>query len=182
MQLYTESYYQLYNRSNNDEVVFKSDEIYFYFLKKYRHYFENDFDTIAYCLMPTHFHFLIYIKSENTEAIKKNIGTLLSSYTKAINEQHNRHGSLFQNHTKAKLIDNDAYLLTLLTYIHQNPLRAKLVTNLEDWKFSSYLDYIGKRKGTLPKTDIMKEHFASMEEFKKYSQTIISSVEKKYWV
>jgi len=115
--------------------------------------------------MPTHFHFLIYVRSKETELIKKNIGILLSSYTKAINKAFSRTGSLFQNHTKTKLITDERYLLTLTNYIHQNPLRLGLVKKLVDWEFSSYRDYIGKRNGNLiDKTFIMKE-FNNIDEF-----------------
>ena len=85
----------------------------------------------------THFHLLVRVKSEAIDEAQSAVGILLSSYTKAINHRHARHGSLFQRHTKAKWVDDDRYLLTLLTYIHQNPIRARLVDRLEAWPFSS---------------------------------------------
>ena len=182
MQLYPNQYYHLYNRSNNDEIIFKSPENYLYFLNRYRHYLENLVDTFAYCLMPTHFHFLIYILSEDVLYIEKRIGTWLSAYAKAINKRYNRHGSLFQRHTKAKLIHEESYLLTLITYIHQNPVRSELVEKIEYWQHSSYLDYIGKRKGTLPKKDILKTRFTTIEEFIEFSNRPIPMVKKAYWV
>ena len=99
------------------------------------------FDTLAYCLMPTHFHFLVFVRSEETDTLKDAVGLMLSSYTKAINRRYNRHGSLFQLHTKAKLIEKDDYLLTITAYIHQNPVRAGLVKKLEEWEYSSYREY-----------------------------------------
>ncbi len=130
--------------------------------------------------MSTHFHFLIYIRSIETELIKKNIGILLSSYTKAINKAFSRTGSLFQNHTKTKLITDERYLLTLTNYIHQNPLRIGIVKNIVDWEFSSYRDYIGKRKGTLiDKTIIMKES-NSTDEFIFFSSQKIEKINFVY--
>lgn len=79
----------------------------------------------------------------------------MRSYTRAINIQENSHGSLFQQKTKAKeFIDKSnnntmSYALICAHYIHQNPLKSKLVVNLEEWKFSSYLDYAGLRSGSL---------------------------------
>ena len=93
--------------------------------------------------MPTHFHFLIQIISEETDLVRNNIGILLSSYTKAINKVNNRNGSLFQNHTKAKVIEDDEYMWNLINYIHQNPLRNALVDKIEEWEFSSYQDIAG---------------------------------------
>ena len=76
---------------------------------------------------------------------------LLSSYTQAINKQNNRSGSLFQQNTKAKVIvkGNNLYDFLCFHYIHQNPMKAKLVKKMEDWNYSSFKDYCGLREGTL---------------------------------
>ena len=173
MQFYENTYYHLYNRTNNEEALFRSEENYLYFLKKYRYYLDDYLETIGYCLMPTHFHFLVRPKVADDKEhidvahlqgvphlqylnkISGQIKTLLSSYTKAINKRYNRHGSLFQQNTKAKPISSDKYLITLLTYIHQNPLRAGLVSKPEDWRYSSYQDYIDYRNGSLPNKELI---------------------------
>jgi putative transposase len=115
--------------------------------------------------MPTHFHFLIQVKSEQSNLIKNNIGILLSSYTKAINKSYIRTGSLFQNHTKAKLIEDDNYLWNLINYIHQNPLRKGLVKKIDEWEFSSYRDLAGLRNGTLVDKSLFKDKFKSKSDF-----------------
>ena len=66
---------------------------------------------------------------------------LLSSYTKAIQKQESITGNLFQQKTKFKCVDG--YLSTAFHYIHQNPLKARLVHRLEDWKWSSLQEYLG---------------------------------------
>lgn len=194
MQLYPEQYYHIYNCSNNDEIVFKEEENYRYFLAKYRMNFENDFDTIAYCLMPTHFHFLIYVQPKKGPDgvhlgdglhlqpridLQMKFGTFLSAYTRAINKRYNRHGSLFQLHTKARAID-EGDIIVVLTYIHQNPVRAGLVKKIEDWDYSSYRDYAGLRRGTLPKQDIVWEIFATVHEFKEYSAEMLECDEETF--
>jgi REP element-mobilizing transposase RayT len=88
--------------------------------------------------MPTHFHFLVRITTSDQDPLRRKIGDILSGYTKSINKYHGRTGSLFQQHTKAKLISSDRYLISILNYIHQNPVRAGLTENLEDWIYSSY--------------------------------------------
>jgi putative transposase len=196
MEFETGKYYHFYNRSNNEELLFKSEENYDYFLKKYSDYFGKLFSTLAYCLMPTHFHFLIKVKEMSeipkmsdtfkvsyiSTSIEKNIGILLSSYTKAINKRYKRHGSLFQLHSKAKEIEDEQYLLTLISYIHQNPVRSRLVTKAEEWKYSSYQDLIGSRNGELPDREFFRQYFKTNEERKKYSEEIVSKVKKEYWV
>ncbi|MEZ7867200.1 MAG: hypothetical protein QMB37_07105 [Paludibacteraceae bacterium] len=119
-------------------------------------------DMIAYCLMPNHFHLMLRANESgvktydsstkiNVQKLSQGLGSLISSYTQALNIQRNRRGGLFAHRTKAKLlngVEND-YLLNCFLYIHQNPIEAAIVEKLEDWEFSSYLDYIGRRKGTL---------------------------------
>ena len=180
MDLFHHKYFHLYNRSNNRELVFKERKNYLFFLRKYRRYLSEYVTTLSYCLIPTHFHFLIYVNSLETELIKKNIGILLSSYTKAINKAFSRTGSLFQNHTKTKLITDERYLFRLTNYIHQNPLRTGLVKNIIDWEFSSYRDYIGKRKGTLINKTLMQKEFNSIDEFILFSSQKIDKVDFLY--
>lgn len=103
--------YHVYNRGNNKQPIFFRDENYLYFLRKIRKLVLPNCELLAYCLMPNHFHFLMYAdertvavddKGRNvfSEAIRK----LLSQYTKAVNIQENRTSSLFQQNTNAKLV------------------------------------------------------------------------------
>ena len=179
MELEPKKYYHLYNRSNNHEQLFRNIDNYIYFFSKYRKYLEPFVDTLAYCLMPDHFHFLVFIKSNESIRIKKNIGLLLSSYTKAINKSFSRVGSLFQQHTKTKLLNDENYLLTVIAYIHQNPLRKNLVKNIDGWEFSSYRDYIELRKDTLVNISFVQDRITSIEAFKFFSST---KVEKNNFI
>lgn len=109
-------------------------------------------DILAYCLMPNHFHLLIYIPlnspglnlipNQNQQVLVRKLGTILSSYSQAINKQEGKSGSLFQQKTKSKILDSDNYSTTCFHYIHQNPLRANLVMKMEDWPYSSFQDYL----------------------------------------
>lgn len=182
MELEPYKYFHLYNRSNAQELVFRNSDNYLYFLKNFRNRFEDSLNVIAYCLMPTHFHFLIYVNTEEIKALKRQLGIHLASYTKAYNNAYQRNGSLFQQHTKAKLVKDERYLINLLTYIHQNPLRANLVDRLEDWPFSSYRDLAGFRKGILVDRSFIDEYFTSKEGFIEFSEKTVAEVKSKYWV
>ena len=182
MKLENLRYYHFYNRTINNEIAFQENENYLYFLDKYRKYIVPHVTTVAYCLLPTHFHFLIKIQTNHIPTLTKNIGIFLSSYSKAINKSRQRHGSLFQQHSKAILVDDEKYLLTLVNYIHQNPIRAKLIKELESWPYSSYPDLSGKRNGTLPCREIVDSYFKSSDEFIAYSQIFLDHVKEKYWV
>jgi putative transposase len=137
--------------------VFKSEENYEFFLRKKKKYVSDKVETLAYCLMATHFHFLVFIQSVETTIIKNNFGILLSSYTKAINSRYKRHGSLFQLHTKARLVGSDNYLMILAAYIHQNPIRAGLIKGgrLEIYELSRlyrFGEYTHYKKGYFTRT------------------------------
>lgn len=153
--------YHIYNRGNNRQKIFFNSENYIFFLRKVRLQVLPFCDILAYCLMPTHFHFLIYSDKRTTSTkfiagaeknvLSEGIKTLLSSYTQAINKQNQTTGSLFQQNTKAKSISKGSklYDFICLHYIHQNPLKARLVKKIEDWTYSSFPDYCGLRNGTL---------------------------------
>jgi putative transposase len=177
MQFEVGQIYHVYNRGNNRQKIFFKEENYLFFLRKVRKLLVPNCEILAYCLMPNHFHFLIYAKEKTvsvddkgrnlfSEAIRK----LLSQYTKAVNIQEQRTSSLFQQNTKAKkmqtkschehrgttvtschdlhgtIIQDSA--INCFVYIHKNPLEISNY-NLENCKFSSYLDYAGRRNGTL---------------------------------
>ncbi len=182
MKLEQHQYYHLYNRTNNKERLFKETGNCLYFLRKFRGRFHGELTVFAYCLMPTHFHFLIRIDTARINNLRKQIGIYLSAYTKAINSAYDRHGSLFQEHTKAKHIDDESYLITLLTYIHQNPIRSGLVKRLEDWHYSSYPDLAGLRNGTLVDKTLIRSYFKSTEDFRIFSNQTIENIKKEYWI
>ena len=117
--------------------------------------------------MPNHFHFLIYadaktiltkdIGKQEKNVLSEGVRNLLHTYTKGINKQNNFTGSLFQQNTKAKIVSSSDYRRICFHYIHQNPIKAKLTEKMEDWPYSSFPDYIGKRKGTLCNTKMAFE-------------------------
>jgi putative transposase len=163
--------YHVYNRGNNKEPIFLRPENYLYFLGKLRTHLLPHCDLLAYCLMPNHFHFLVYANSNSVQiagnhAISRNvfsegIRNLLSSYTQGINKQENRTGSLFTQNTRFKCLTDsvhkELYTTTCFHYIHQNPMKAKLVNLLEEWPYSSFRDYAGLRKGTLCNQELSRQ-------------------------
>ena len=107
----------------------------------------DSFTLLSYCLMPNHFHLLI--RQNGPTPVSKLISKICTSYSKYFNKKYERVGHVFQDAFKAIIVDSDSYLLWLSAYIHQNPAVGGLVNNLNDYEYSSYLDYIGIRKGTL---------------------------------
>ncbi len=128
----------------------------------------------------THGVTLSHPVSNKTRDINSSIGIMLRSYTRAINKQSNRSGGLFREATKAECLteckgitpsffqtlhgakintatSDESYVSHCFNYIHSNPVRSGLVRSPEEWEFSSYQDYCGKRKGTLVNIERAKE-------------------------
>ncbi len=98
-------------------------------------------DIIAYCLMPTHIHLILKQLKDNGISIFMN--NILNSYSRYFNVKTKRKGPLWESRFKRVLIEADEQLLHLSRYIHLNPVTAYLVDKPEDWKFSSYREYLG---------------------------------------
>lgn len=182
MKLESGKYYHIYNRSNNRELVFKEPENYRFFFEKYTTMISPHVETVAYCLMPTHFHCCIKVNTDDPLLLKRKIGILLSSYTRAINSRFNRHGGLFQHHTKAIEIHDESYLLTLSLYIHQDPIRARLVKDQLDWIFSSYRSFSGGNSSIPVSHEVVRRILGNNTDYISYSQTILRSVKQQYWI
>jgi putative transposase len=97
-------------------------------------------NIVAYCLMPTHIHFIL--KQNQDNGIESFIGLISHSYSNYFNLQHARKGPLWEGRFKNVLIKNDEQLLHLTRYIHLNPVTAFLVNAPGNWKYSSYKEYI----------------------------------------
>ena len=166
-------YYHLYNRGVNRQPIFFNEGNWAYFVKQLRQYAQPEhIDIIAYCLMPNHYHLLVYLKTQALSAkVMQPFGV---SYTKAVNKQQERVGPLFQGRFKAVVVDKEGYVLDLSCYIHLNPVRARLVQRPEDWRYSSYQDYVGLRNGTLPNPEVVLAQFPSRQAYAEWVESRIA--------
>ena len=98
----------------------------------------------AYVFMDNHYHLLVETPRANIKQIMQNINT---SYTVFVNRKYNRSGHLFQGRYKSFIVDKDGYLLELGRYIHLNPVRAGVAKSPEDFRWSSYRDYLYAHEG-----------------------------------
>jgi putative transposase len=162
IQLRADHYYHVYNRGTSK--IFFQPENWAFFLGRLHHYFDQSLaDIVAYCLMPNHYHLLVYLKTDHFG--DKVMQPFTVSYTKAINKQQGRIGPIFQGPFQAKLVEKNEYLLHLSRYIHLNPVTAGLVVEPGEWAFSSYRDYAGMRDGKLPKPDIVLAQFEKRQAY-----------------
>jgi len=168
-ELHEGEFYHVYNRGANRAEIFFERGNFLFFLRRFREKVSIEHvTTIAYCLMPNHYHLLIRLESTEFSQRMQAFGT---SYSKAINKQMGRSGALFQGRFQAKHVDEENHLVHLSRYIHLNPVEAGLVKVPHEWEFSSYREYIGLRAGTLPATEILLSEFQSREQYRSFVET-----------
>jgi len=131
--------YHIMIRGINRQNIFEDEEDYSNLIQTLERYKEKSgYEIYAYCLMGNHVHLLIKIGEEPLEQIMRRI---CGSYVYWYNRKYQRIGNLFQDRFKSEAVDNDAYFLSVLRYIHQNPLKAGLVNKIEEYKWSSIGEY-----------------------------------------
>ena len=180
--------YHIYNQGNNRQRIFFDERNYIFFKEKIRGCILPFADILAWCLMPNHFHLMVYVRDKEKESqgftlsetltgnmpktLNDSIGIMLRSYTRAINIQEKRSGSLFRKETKAICLTNNddispswfntasgamiqvddperQYPQICFNYIHDNPVNDGLTKCAVDWEFSSMREVIHKPADSL---------------------------------
>jgi len=150
------AFYHVITRGNQRQQVFKDKDDYHRYLKILSDYkIRYAYLLYAYVLMSNHVHLLIETKEIPLSKILQGIN---QSYTLYFNKKYQTVGHLFQGRYKAILCDKDAYLLSLVKYIHLNPVRAKIVKTLKDYPWSSHRHYVerGEHQGIADKDQILR--------------------------
>ncbi|CAN5381718.1 hypothetical protein BH10PAT4_BH10PAT4_5460 [soil metagenome] len=130
-----DTYYHIYDRGVNKQVIFNEDVDYIFFewlLKRYLSHeeitnkrgvpyqkFHDRITLVSFCLMPNHFHLLVH--QAQAGAMQHLMRGVMSSYSRYFNNRYDRTGHLFENTYRASIINNDRYLLHISRYIHLNP-------------------------------------------------------------
>jgi REP element-mobilizing transposase RayT len=137
------AFYHVITRGNQRQTIFRDPADYAKYLQiltiyKNRYHYR----LYAYALMGNHVHLLIETGETPLSQVLQGIN---QSFTLYFNRRYKTVGHLFQGRYKAILCDRDNYLLALLKYIHQNPLRAGVAENLDSYQWSSHQAYTEKR-------------------------------------
>ncbi len=172
--------YHTYNRGINKQEIFLDDQdysVFLFFLKLYldnpnnikdldsqkrkylsRKNFYGKVDLLCYCLMPNHLH--LVIKQKDKHDISDFMRCIMTNYSMYFNDKYERVGPLFQGRYKAVLIKEDNYLLHLSRYIHINPIaKHPSLGKLEEYNYSSYLCYLGKKNQEWVKPKFILDYF-----------------------
>lgn len=182
-----DSYYHVYNRGVEKRIIFVDDEDYntfYYYLFVYlaplersaRRYREvplrlahknlhEEVSLVSYCLMPTHFHLLLFQKP--ADGVTRLMKQLTNAYTQYFNEKYKRSGPLFAGRYKAAPLTTDEELTHLSRYIHLHPVMAKL-TDTPEYRWSSYEEFTDPTPRNLTTPKRILSRFPSIYMYKKF--------------
>ena len=178
-------YYHIYNRSNNKELLFLDDDDKIIFLNKFNYYCSAFVDTTSWNLLDNHFHFYIQVKDINSitnflksrhvkdlcatelkfldqkisehKLIDNAFKRLFISYSSYFNKTHNRKGNLFHRPFKHVMTENEIQFINTILYINANALKHKLVSKIEDHKWSSYHNIVLENLENPQYIDLLKK-------------------------
>ena len=141
--------YHMMLRGINRQSIFEDDEDYIRFISLLRSLVQRFDDNgrplptqctiYAYCLMNNHIHLLV---KEQTDSISTTIKRVAVSYAYYFNRKYSRNGHLFQDRFKSEPVNDMTYFVTLMKYIHQNPVKAEIVDNIDNYRWSSWHEYV----------------------------------------
>ena len=128
--------YHLINRGNNRDAVFRDEGDYAAFLQALADQkARRPFDLLGYCLMPDHVHLLARAREAPISRVMQG---LLVAHTQRYHKVHRSGGHVWQGRFRSPVVQDDDHLLTVLRYIEANPVRAGMVAEAGDWRWSSF--------------------------------------------
>ena len=147
-------------------------------------------EILAFCLMPNHFHLLLRQRVDG--GITKFMRKLGIGYANYFNQKYERTGTLFQGRYKAVLVNREVHFIHLPYYIHFNPLdllmldwRTRKIKNykkavkfLESYRWSSHLDYIGKKNfPSVTQREFLLKIFGGVENYRKVVKNWLKEID-----
>lgn len=137
---YGNAYYHVMNRGRARQRIFHGDEYFKAFIKTMEEAHQRfGIQVLCYCLMSNHYHLLVKTPEGNLGRAMRHINGL---YTQRYNRLKKTDGPLFRGRYKAILVEEDSYQIQVSRYIHRNPIEAGLVDKLENYRWSSYPNYV----------------------------------------
>lgn len=144
--------YHVIMRGNNKDFVFDNPKHKSFILKQLIEYNKIlDFELLAYVIMSNHYHFLIRTNKTSISEVMFYINNVLGKY---LGRELNRTGHIFEKRYTCKLVTSEAYLIWLLRYVHRNPVRAGICTNIDEYRWSSHYYYM-RGINSFIKTDVI---------------------------
>lgn len=158
--------YHVIGRGTGRQIIFEDDEDRNDFLSLLKAALgKTSAELYAWCLMDNHYHLLIRAPLDQLSLCMK---TLASAYALRFNAKHDRTGHLFQDRFKSEPVNDDAYLLSAVRYIHKNPEKAGICA-CERYRWSSYGEYAGAPR--LCSTAFVLDAFGGIGEFEAFHRS-----------
>ncbi|MBI1869467.1 transposase [Candidatus Gottesmanbacteria bacterium] len=184
-------YYHIFSRGNNKQTIFFQDRDYHRFLDKLIQYRKKyKISLLCFSLLPNHFHLLVHQDSDIP--LSAFVGTLLNSHARYCCIKYNLVGHLFQGRFKAKLIEEESYLLQLSRYIHLNNIKSKILEHrfirkgdrrrlgaellweLRSYPWSSYRLFFYNNVNELIDKTWLNGRFKSEQDYQKFVESSIT--------
>jgi len=184
--------YHLYARGINKNDIFKEASDYLFFKYLFKKYLSKNFkekrkiggkilyfpvnsvseevELYCYCLMKNHFHLIV--KNKSLKGISHLMLRVLSNYATYFNKKYKREGPVIQGSYRAVNIMSDDLLIYIARYIHLNPYKAKIVSQVRDYKYSSYENYLYNKSTSWLKIEDIILKSTNWSIIERYSDTI----------
>lgn len=167
--------YHVMIRGINQQDIFHDEEDYQRFIETlWRIKSSDNYKIYAYCLMSNHVHLMLHEKNDEISRIMKRIGI---SYAWWYNWKYGRVGHLFQDRYRSESVNDDSQFLNIVRYIHNNPVKAVLVKEAEDYRWSSCRVYYGVKEYPVGLTDtdfilglLANDKFSAIRKLKNYTK------------
>lgn len=171
---YPGAMYHITARGNHKSYIFEDNRDFKYYIRLIQealeYYNYEEYEVVCYCLMGNHVHILLKANCRPAGAF---ICRLNSKYAKYYNKKYNCVGHLFQGRYHSKLIKNELQLIETSRYIHLNPVTANIVKAPDQYKWSSYPMYVGRKKESIIKTESILSYFDNRKEYISYIESAI---------
>jgi len=173
------SFYHIFNRGVAKQPIFIDEQDYKTFLSYLKIYlmpldksnkiyptrqiknFYQELKLLAYCLMPNHFHLFVWQKEAS--GIANFLKSIATKYSMYFNKKYKRSGPVFEGRYKAVMIRSESQFIYLSKYVHRNPTTTGTV--LEEYKYSSYQNYLGKINQTWIDTNEILSYFSKINPY-----------------
>ena len=160
--------YHVIVRGNHRQKTFLTPSDYQTYLERLGRYRNRWGVTVyAYCVMPNHVHLLV---ESGSQPLSRFMQGLQQSYTQYFNRKHRKVGHLFQGRYKAIVCDKDQYLLSLVRYIHLNPIRANMVKKTDEYPYSGHRHYLEGRASEVLEAGPVLDMLGGRAEYRRFVQ------------
>lgn len=169
--------YHVMSRGNNKNKIFRDERDYQKFMSILTNVqIKHPFTLISYCLMTNHYHLQITTLETPISIIMQNLNT---TYSKKFNYKYNLVGHVFQGRYTSRLITNKKYFHEVSRYIHLNPVKAQIVSDPLDYKWSSYSEYMDPANAEYTDPSWIFDNFYgdSIQGYKEFVESKISHEE-----